>query len=107
MDLQRETEPDSIHLFTVLSTRRGPQKFSLWGATGEKSPAITGDPATAGWEFIAWAGPIDIWGYSIGLYTLKNFTGKTKNVRYLLWISEDSPHGPYYFREVDVFEKQH
>ncbi len=107
MDLQRETEPDSIHLFTVLSTRRGPQKFSLWGATGEKSPAITGDPATAGWEFIAWAGPIDIWGNSIGLYTLKNFTGKTRNIRYLLWISEDSPHGPCYFREVDVFEKQH
>jgi hypothetical protein len=32
--------------------------------------------------------------------------GKPKQYRYLLWVSEDSQHGPFYFREVDVFEKQ-
>ncbi|MCK9204320.1 MAG: alpha-mannosidase [Bacteroidales bacterium] len=107
MDLQREAEPDSIHIFTALDTRRGPQSFSLWGATGPKSPSVTGDPKTAGWEFISLAGPVDIWGNAKGLYTLKDFSGKAKRLRYLMWISEDSPHGPYYFREVDVFDKQH
>ncbi|MCX6304452.1 MAG: alpha-mannosidase [Bacteroidetes bacterium] len=106
MDLQQEIELDSIHIFTGQSTRRGGQSFSLWGATGEKNPAVKGDPKAAGWSFIAFAPPEDIWGNSKALYTVLPLPEKSKQYRYLLWVSEDSPHGPFYFREVDVFEKQ-
>jgi len=61
MDLQKEIELDSMHLFTGQSTSRGGQSFSLWGATGEQRPAIKGDPGTAGWSFIAFAPPENIW----------------------------------------------
>jgi hypothetical protein len=106
MDLQKEIELDSMHIFTAQSTRRGGQSFSLWGATGEKTPLVKGDPKAAGWNFIALAAPEDIWGNSKALYTVLPLPEKSKQYRYLLWISEDSPHGPFYFREVDVFEKQ-
>ncbi|MEI7661093.1 MAG: glycoside hydrolase family 38 C-terminal domain-containing protein [Bacteroidota bacterium] len=106
MDLQKEIELDSIHIFTAQSTKRGAQSFSLWGAPGDKSPAVKGDPKSAGWSYILTASPEDIWGNSKALYTITPLAGKSKQYRYLLWVSEDSPHGPYYFREVDVFEKQ-
>jgi alpha-mannosidase len=106
MDLQREIELDSIHLFTSQNTKRGKQSFSLWGAAGEKVPVANGDPSTAGWSFIALAIPEDIWGDSKALYTVIPFSEKTKQYRYLLLVSEDSPHGPFYFREADIFEKQ-
>ena len=106
MDLQKEIELDSIHIFTAQNTRRGAQSFSLWGAPGEKSPAVKGDPKAAGWSYILTAAPEDIWGNSKALYAITPLPGKSKQYRYLLWVSEDSPHGPYYFREVDVFEKQ-
>ncbi|MCX6269421.1 MAG: alpha-mannosidase [Bacteroidetes bacterium] len=106
IDLQHEIELDSLHIFTGQSTRRGGQSFSLWGATGEKCPAVKGDPGTAGWSFIAIAPPDDIWGNRKALYTVIPLPGKSKQYRYLLWVSESTPHGPFYFREVDVFEKQ-
>ncbi len=106
MDLQHEIELDSIHMFTGQNTRRGAQSFSIWGATGEKTPGVKGDPKAAGWSFIALAPPEDIWGNSKALYTVVPLPEKSKQYRYLLWISENSPHGPFYFREVDVFEKQ-
>ena len=106
LDLQQEIELDSMHLFTAQNTRRGGQAFSLWGATGEKNPAVKGDPKASGWNFIAMAPPEDIWGNSKALYTVIPQPEKSKQYRYLLWVSEDTPHGPFYFREVDVFEKQ-
>jgi alpha-mannosidase len=106
MDLQREIELDSIHIFTEQNTARGGQSFSLWGASGDKYPEVTGDPKAYGWSFIALAPPDDIWGNRKCLYTMVPETGKSKQYRYLLWVSEDTPHGPCYFREVDVFEKQ-
>ncbi|MCK9423391.1 MAG: alpha-mannosidase [Bacteroidales bacterium] len=106
MDLQKETEIDSIHIFTAQDTRRGPQSFSLWGASGVKSPSVKDDPKAAGWNFILLANPADIRGSAKALYTIKDFIDKSNRFRYLMWISEDSPHGPYYFREVDIFEKQ-
>ncbi len=106
MDLQQEIELDSIHVFTGQYTKRGRQSFSLWGATGEKMPAVKDDPKSGGWSFIALTPPEDIWGNSKALYTIIPMPEKSKQYRYLLWVSEDSPHGPFYFREVDVFEKQ-
>ncbi len=106
LDLQQEIELDSMHIFTEKSTRRGGQSFSLWGASGEKKPAVVGDPATSGWNFIAIAPPEDIWGDSKAVYTIIPLPEKSKQYRYLLWVSENTAHGPYYFREVDVFEKQ-
>ncbi|MEI7980810.1 MAG: glycoside hydrolase family 38 C-terminal domain-containing protein [Bacteroidota bacterium] len=106
MDLQNETELDSIHIFTAQDTRRGAQSFSLWGAQGPKSPSIKDDPKKAGWNFILLAGPGDMWGNAKALYAIRGFKDKSNRFRYLMWISEDSSHGPYYFREVDIFEKQ-
>lgn len=106
MDLQKEVELDSLHIFTGQSTRRGGQAFSLWGASGEKTPVVTGDPGLNGWSFIAYAPPEDIWGNSKALYTIIPLPEKPKEYRFLLWISEDSPHGPFYFREIDLFERQ-
>ncbi len=106
MDLQKVIEIDSIHIFTAQSTKRGPQSFSLWGAPGDKSPSVTGDPKAAGWNYIVTATPEDVWNNGKALYTVTPLPGKPVQCRYLMWVSEDSPHGPYYFREVDVFEKQ-
>ena len=106
MDLQKEIELDSMHLFTTQDIKRGAQSFSLWGATGDKVPSVKGDPRTAGWNFILLAPPEDLWGNSKALYTILPLKDKSKEYRYLLWVSENSQHGPFYFREVDVFEKQ-
>jgi alpha-mannosidase len=106
MDLQRQIEIDSIHIFTGQNTRRGGQSFSLWGATGENQPDVKGDPKSSGWSFMAYAPPEEIWGNSKALYTVIPLPEKSKQYRYIMWISENTPHGPMYFREVDVFEKQ-
>lgn len=106
MDLQQEIELDSMHIFTEQSTVRGGQSFSLWGATGEKTPMVKGDPKASGWSFIAYAPPEDIWGNLKALYTIIPLAEKSKQYRYLLFVSEGTSHGPYYFREIDVFEKQ-
>jgi alpha-mannosidase len=106
MDLQKEIELDSIHIFTAQDNKRGAQSFSLWGATGDTRPPVTGDPKSSGWNYITYAAPQDIWGNSKALYNIIPLKDKKSQYRYLLWISEESSHGPYYFREVDVFEKQ-
>jgi hypothetical protein len=67
-------------------------------------PAVKGDPKAAGWNFITLVQPEDIWGNARGLCTI--IPEKLKQYRYLLWVSEGTPHGPFYFREVDVFERQ-
>ncbi len=106
MDLQKEIELDSLHLFTGQSVHRGGQSFSIWAASGDRRPEVKGDPLKAGWKFVALAPPEDIWGDSKALYTVVPLPGQHATCRYLLWVSEDTPHGPFYFREVDVFEKQ-
>jgi alpha-mannosidase len=104
MDLQRETEIDSLHLFAVSEMSRGPQRFSLWGKTSGTAD-LTGDPKNSGWGFIATAVPLEIWGDAKAVYRVT--TVSLNKFRYLMWVSEDSGHGPYYFREIDIFEKQH
>lgn len=106
MDLQKEIEIDSIHLFTNQSLKRGKQSFSLWGSGGTGKPSLDGNPSRGGWKLIACVPPRDIWGNRRVLYTVTPTPGSQASVRYLLWVSEDSAHGPFYFREVDVFEKQ-
>jgi alpha-mannosidase len=107
IDLQKEIELDSIHLFSVQDVSRGAQSFSLWGATGETSPEVKGDPGATGWSYLSYVPPQDTWGSSKILFTIKPIKGNQKQLRYLLFVSENSMHGPFYFREVDVFEKQH
>ncbi|MDD4603370.1 MAG: glycoside hydrolase family 38 C-terminal domain-containing protein [Bacteroidales bacterium] len=106
MDLQKEIELDSIHIFTAQDLRRGSQSFSLWGATGKQSPPVKGDPRKTGWKFLLLATPQDAWNNGKALYTIIPGKENPRQYRYLLWISEDTPHGPYYFREIDIFEKQ-
>jgi hypothetical protein len=106
MDLAKEIEIDSIHLFATLDTKRGACSFSLWAASGMKSPDVKGDPKLSGWTYLLTATQPDIWGNSNAVYSILPFRERNKAYRYLLWISEDSPHGPHYFREVDIFEKQ-
>lgn len=106
LDLQQEIELDSMHVFTGQSISRGGQSFSLWGATGGKNLTIKNDPKTSGWDFIAMAPPEDVFDNSKVMYSIILLPGKPKQYRYLLWVSENTPHGPFYFREVDVYEKQ-
>ncbi len=104
MDLQKETGIDSIHLFSVMDSRRGPQRFSIWGLPAKKA-VFTGDPKSSGWTWLASATPLDMWYTGSVVYTVIPDKDKHARYRYLMWISEDSWHGPQYFREVDVFEK--
>ncbi len=104
MDLQREIDIDSMHLFAVSEMARGPQRFSVWGKS-QGNPTVTGDPAAAGWTFIAAAEPLEIWGNAKAVYRVVSLS--PIRYRYLMFISEDSGYGPYYFREADVFENQH
>ena len=106
LDLQKEIEIDSLHIFTVQQLGRGAQSFSIWGASGEKSPDVKGDPKAAGWKFMTLAQPEDTWGNNKAVYRIFPEKGLKIECRYILFVSEDSPHGPYYFRELDVFEKQ-
>jgi hypothetical protein len=104
MDLQKDIEIDSIHVFANLNLHRGSQFFSLWGSKNGQPADPSGDPAAAGWTYIMSVPPADVWSNSKVLYNM--LPDKGQSWRYLMWISEDSGHGPYYFREVDVFEKQ-
>lgn len=106
MDLQQNLELDSMHIFLEQNIRRGGQSFSLWGISGANKPDFTGNPKSSGWTFIQYFRPEDIWGNSKALYTVYMNKDKPSEYRYIQWISEDSAHGPFYFREVDVFEKQ-
>ena len=103
MDLQRSAVIDSLHLFAPLSTKRGPQTFSLWISDRDALPEVTVDPKPADWKFVSRVAPVDIRGNGKIVYSIIPEKGQSLTGRYLMWISEDSPHGPYYFREVDVF----
>ncbi|MCX6249559.1 MAG: glycosyl hydrolase-related protein [Bacteroidetes bacterium] len=104
MDLQKDMDIDSVNIFSSLDLKRGPQFFSAW-ALPDKNPVVTGDPKTTGWTYLASITPNDVTGGGKTLYTLIPKKGKPARYRYLMWVTEDSWHGPYYFREVDVFEK--
>jgi len=104
MDLQKSIEIDSLHLFANLSMHRGAEFFSLWGSNSPTPPDVNGDPKATGWTYMTSIPPCDVWGNSKALYTV--LPNKGNAWRYLMWVSEDSGHGPYYFREIDVFERQ-
>ncbi|MEI6455661.1 MAG: glycoside hydrolase family 38 C-terminal domain-containing protein [bacterium] len=106
MDLQQEVELDSIHVFASLNPKRGPEFFSVWAIPGNKMPDLTGDPATKGWTCLAVSEQEEIWGGAKAVYTIIPDATRPRNFRYLMWISENSGMGPYYYREIDVFEKQ-
>jgi alpha-mannosidase len=103
MDMQRSTTIDSLHLFAVTDGKRGPQVFSIWASEKDNLPSVTGDPKPGEWSYIARAYPVEIWGNGKVVYSIVPEKGKVLSARYLMWISEESQHGPFYFREVDVF----
>ncbi len=104
MDLQKEIEIDSIHMFANLNMHRGAEFLSLWGSNSPVPPDPGGDPKAAGWTYMMSIPPCDVWGNSKALYSI--YPNKGRSWRYLMWVTEDCAHGPYYFREIDVFEKQ-
>ena len=106
MDLQKQMEFDSLHLFVNSDPKRGPLSFSIWGSDKEQMPPVTGDPKSSGWKFIVYSPQQDVWGKGKGVYVITPLKYKSLPCRYLLWVSEESGHGPYLFREIDVFEKQ-
>lgn len=106
LDLQGSLAIDSIHLFSTLDTKRGPQVFSIWSSDKKLLPKITGDPAVAGWSCLARSVPPEVTDNGKILYTVIPDAKNPLTCRYLLWVSEESWHGPCYFREIDVFEKQ-
>jgi alpha-mannosidase len=105
MDLQNNLGVDSLHVFTVTDTKRGAEIFSVWASDKPALPAVTGDPRSSGWKFLALADPLDIWGNGKAVYSIVPDPKKPLNCRYLMWVSERSGHGPYYFREIDLFER--
>ncbi|MCX6247597.1 MAG: alpha-mannosidase [Bacteroidetes bacterium] len=105
MDLQNNMGIDSLHLFSATDTKRGAQIFSVWTSDKPVLPPVTGDPKTSGWKYLTMAGPLDIWGNGKAVYSIVADPKKPLSCRYLMWISERSGHGPYYFREIDVFER--
>lgn len=106
LDCQNSLEIDSIHVFSVLDTKRGPQVFSLWASDKKEQPLLTGDPKANGWDYIARSSAPEIDKNGKIVYTIIPGKETPLTCRFLLWISEESGHGPYYFREIDVFEKQ-
>jgi alpha-mannosidase len=106
LDLQKETEIDSIHLFARQQLDIGSRSFSVWGSTNRTEPGMTGNPLKSGWNFITWMGPEDIWGNDKALYSIYPVKGKTLKYRYLMILTENERFGPFYFREADLFEKQ-
>lgn len=105
MDLQNNLGIDSLHVFAALDPKRGPEIFSLWASDKPSLPPVTGDPKSTGWKYLAIAGPPDIWGNSKAVYSIVPDKKTPLNCRYLMLVSEGSGHGPYYFREIDVFER--
>ncbi len=103
MDLQRTIGIDSLHMFSQVEPSHGPQFFSVWGSDSERMPPVTGDPKAAGWKYVVSATPLDIWGSGKVAYSIVPDMGM--QYRWIMWVTEDSSHGPYYFREVDVFER--
>ncbi|MFH1160243.1 MAG: glycoside hydrolase family 38 C-terminal domain-containing protein [bacterium] len=104
MDLQKELEIDSLHSFTSLDLSRGAQSFSVWGRSGQGTPSFLNDPKAGGWSLITFAKPLDLWGGGKAVYRI--LCEQPNKFRYLMFISEGSGHGPVFFREVDVFERQ-
>jgi hypothetical protein len=106
MDLQKITDIDSLHIFSVLDTKRGAPAFSIWVSKSETMPSVTGDLKPGEWQFVARANPVDIWGNSNVVYSVTTPEDMPLTGRYLMWATEDCQHGPYLFREVDVFDRQ-
>ena len=104
MDLQKDIDIDSLHIFTASDLSRGRQWFSVWGWSGKGTPAFTGDPKEEGWTFITFPRALNVWGKGAAGYRI--LSEQPNKFRYLMFISEASGHGPVYFREVDVFEKE-
>ena len=63
-----------------------------------------GDPKEEGWTFISFPRALNVWGNGAAGYRI--LSEQPNKFRYLMFISEASGHGPVYFREVDVFEKE-
>jgi alpha-mannosidase len=105
MDLQNNLGIDSLHMFAALDTKRGPETFSIWVSDKAVRPSITGDPKASGWKYLAFVKPVDVWGNSKVVYSLIPEAKTPINCKYVMLVSEASGHGPYYFREIDVFER--
>ena len=103
MDLQQSIDIDSIHLFSALETKKGAQRFSVWISEKEEMPAVSGDPKPTDWKYLGSVIPEDIWGNGKIVYSVIPKKGQKLNGRYIMWITEDSAHGPFLFREADVF----
>jgi len=108
IDLQKEVRIDSLHLFVSATTDRGPQAFSIWTTAGNKPPEPKSDPRSKGWQYQGYVAPIDVWSSGPVLYKILPAQGHKLQQRYILLVSEPTGtgFGPYYFREIDLFESQ-
>jgi len=105
LDLQKQTGIDSLHLFSSPGLKHGPQYYSIWSFNKDKEAAVTGDPVKNGWSWLCSVTPEDVEGDGKLVISLAPLKGYEIQCRYLLFITEDCNHGPYFLREADVFEK--
>lgn len=106
MDLQKSLAIDSLHLFTDTSPRTGPLFFSVWINDKPGEPAVSGDPVKGGWTLLGVAGPSVVKGTGKSVLSLSPKKEKSFQGRYLMFITEECSHGPFFLREADVFEHQ-
>ena len=104
MDLGGAQELARIHSYSWHVSNRAPQRFVLWGATGETAPAADGDLAAAGWRRIAKADSVDLGqggrhGVAIGAHS-----GSLGEHRFLLFDLRPVAGGQGVFSsEIDVY----
>ncbi len=106
VDFQKEIELDSLHLFAQQSLITGSRSFSAWGFPDRSSPQFNVDPGGTGWKFLAYSAPEELWGNNKSLIRMTPLAGEKVRCRYLMFVSDNRPYGPFWFREIDVFDKQ-
>ncbi|MDP4281913.1 MAG: hypothetical protein Q8867_07145, partial [Bacteroidota bacterium] len=105
MGLQKAIRIDSLHIFAASNPQRSPVSFSLWASDKETMPSVSGDPKSQGWQYLTYVPQVNILGNTKYVFSVDLSSGKVSPYKWLMWVSNETGHGPYIFREVDVFEK--
>ena len=103
MDLQKPLPVTKVRSYSWHKSNRGPQLFSLWGATGNSMPnANFAKGAGSGWTLL---GIVDTAANGEGgahLSTVSKKSGDSLgSFRWLLWVNDSAEEGTF-FTELEV-----